>query len=175
MPRVVPDPPGTPGPPGQGKEQPDRSVPTREELTMAWGDRILPSLRPAVKVYVATGRFLPSSAEAAVYAVPDRGLLARAEANRPEVETALAQHFGRPVRLRLVLDDHAPPVGGPGPAGGGGRDAAGGGDPGGWSSDAGPEDEAAYDWADMEEAPAAVTSPEQRLLEAFPGAEEVSP
>lgn len=139
---------------------------------MAWGDRILPSLRPAVKVYVATGRFLPSAEGAAVYAVADRGLLTRAEANRAEVEAALAKHFGRPVKLRLVLDsDAAPPTAGRGdaPAPPPAPESAG------WAADEAPEDDAAYDWADMDEAPAAVSSPEQRLLEAFPGAEEVQP
>lgn len=127
---------------------------------MAWGDRILPSLRPAVKVYVATGRFLPSEPGAAVYAVADRGLLSRAEPGRAEVEAALAAHFGRRVPLKLVLDDQ------PGPA-----DAGAQPDP----APAPEEDPAAYEWAEMEEAPAAVVSPEQRLLDAFPGAEEVDP
>lgn len=130
---------------------------------MAWGDRILPSLRPAVKVYVATGRFLPSEPDAAVYAVPDRGLLTRAETNRAEVEAALAQHFGRPIKLRLVLDGDAAPVGETS------RSAPAA------PVETGPEDETGYDWAAMEEAPAGVSSPEQRLLEAFPGAEEVQP
>ncbi|HET6793675.1 MAG TPA: hypothetical protein VFH45_04495 [Acidimicrobiales bacterium] len=136
---------------------------------MAWGDRILPSLRPAVKVYVATGRFLPSEEGAAVYAVPDRGLLTRAEANRSEVEAALASHFGRPVRLRLVLDPDG------GSAGAGRAQTAGSSAEPAGAAGGPPEEEAAYDWADMEEAPAAVNSPEQRLLEAFPGAEEVQP
>jgi hypothetical protein len=166
---------------------------------VAWGDRILPNLRPAVKVYVATGRFLPSEDEAAVYAVPDRGLLSRAEANRAEVEDALAGHFGRPMKLRLVLDPDAAPAGGrpagrdggAGGAGGGGGASAGRGGPAGRQSttppgpapgQGGPEpgppeppEEDVYDWADLEEAPSAVSSPEQRLLEAFPGAEEVQP
>lgn len=129
---------------------------------MAWGDRILPSLRPAVKVYVATGRFLGSDDGAAVYAIPDMGLLTRAESNRLEVEAALTQHFGRPVRLRLVIDREAPPVG------------AGSTSPRGPSGPSPTDDEAAYEWAEMEEAPAAST-PEQRLLDAFPGAEEVQP
>lgn len=141
---------------------------------MAWGDRILPGLRPAVKVYVATGRFLPSEEGTAVYAVPDRGLLGRAEPNRPEVEAALAAHFGRPVPLRLVLDDG--PAGG-GPTGGGpatpGRAEERIADPG--SRYEPRDDPSDYDWAQMEEAPAGVVSPEQRLLEAFPGAEEVQP
>lgn len=131
---------------------------------MAWGDQILPALRPAVKVYVATGRFLPSEGAAAVYAVPDRGLLSRAEANRPEVEAALSRHFGRPVILRLVLDGEAAARGGAAPG----------------AMPAGPppdlvEDDAAYDWTELDEAPATVSSPEQRLLDAFPGAEEVQP
>ncbi len=42
---------------------------------------------------------------APIYAVPDRGLLTRAETNRAEVEAALAAYFGRPVPVRLVLDD----------------------------------------------------------------------
>jgi DNA polymerase-3 subunit gamma/tau len=152
-------------PPAAGAEVVGAGAPSREELTMAWGDRILPSLRPAVKVYVATGRFLPSESSTAVYAVPDRGLLTRAEANRGEVEKALASHFGRPIALRLVLDDGPPGRNGPGAA------ALA-------PSPSEPEtvdDEAAVDWAELEEAPAKVSSPEQKLLEAFPGAEEVEP
>ena len=44
----------------------------------------------------------------AIFALPDKGLLSRAEPNRPEVEAALAAHFGRPVPLRLVLDEPGP-------------------------------------------------------------------
>ena len=102
-----PEPPPTPAtrrrPPHAGPA-PGR-LPTREELTIAWGDRILPGLRPGVKVYLSSGRFVGVDDAAATYAVPDRGLLVRAEANRAEVEAALSAHFGRPVPLRLVLDD----------------------------------------------------------------------
>jgi hypothetical protein len=73
----------------------------------------------------------------------------------PEVEAALQQHFGRPVPLRLVLDDGSPTVRGAAPP----PPVA--------------EDPADYDLTDLRDAPAAVLSPEQRLLEAFPGAEEV--
>ncbi|MBV9659963.1 MAG: DNA polymerase III subunit gamma/tau [Acidimicrobiales bacterium] len=138
------------------------AVPSREELTMAWGDRILPSLRPAVKVYVASGRFLPSAGRSAVYAVPDRGLLSRAQSNLTEVEAALAQHFGRPVPLQLVLDGEAPPA-----------SAASGAAPP--VVKAAEEDQEDYDLATLEDAPGGVASPEQRLLDAFPGAEEVNP
>ncbi len=133
------------------------ALPSRDELTLAWGDRILPGLRPAVKVYVASGRFT-SVGDTAVYAVPDRGLLARAQAGRAEVEAALTAHFGRPIPFELVLDEGS--LSGPAT-----------GDPAPPAADR--EDPADYHLADLEDAPAGVTSPEQRLMEAFPGAEEV--
>ncbi len=137
-------------------------VPTREELTLAWGDTILPSLRPAVKVYVATGRFLPSANGRAVLAVPDRGLLTRAEANKAELEKVLSAHFGRRVGLDLVVDPASassqPGRSGPGVAG-----------------EPRDEDVEDFDIGDLDDAPSALASPAQRLLEAFPGAEEVQP
>ena len=136
-------------------------APSREELTLAWGDRVLTALRPAVKVYVATGRFLPTEGDTAVYAVPDRGLLTRADANRGEVEDALSAHFGRPIRIRFVVEEAAGPPG---------QDPAARAAP----VEVSDEDQMASDWADMQEAPAGAATPEQRLMEAFPGAEEVS-
>jgi hypothetical protein len=114
-------------------------------------------LRPAIKVYVASGRFI-SVGETAVYALPDRGLLARAQAGRAEVEAALSAHFGRPIPFELVLDEGT--LSGP---------ESGDSTP----PEADREDPADYHLADLEDAPAGVISPEQRLMEAFPGAEEV--
>ena len=151
--------PGAPGSGAPGSGAP--GVPTRDELTLAWGDTILPALRPAVKVYVATGRFLASDEGRAVLAVPDRGLLTRAEANRAEIEAALASHFGRRVDLKLVIDPDAT-----GPNGGAPMSAQP-------DVDANQGDPEAFDPEELEDAPGALTSPEQRLLEAFPGAEEV--
>ena len=134
------------------------ALPSREELTIAWGDAVLPKLRPGVKVYVAGGRFLGVEGGAAVYALPDRGLLGRAEPLRPEIEGALSDHFGCPVPVRLVLDQapehltrsEAPSV-----------DVID-------TADLG-------DITELEDAPAGASlSPEQRLMQAFPGAEEVS-
>jgi DNA polymerase III subunit gamma/tau len=156
--------PATPAPAAVAAPAPappaDDHLPTREELTLAWGDNVLPALRPAVKIYVASGRFV-SVSDAAVYAVPDRGLLLRAQAAQAEVEAALTAHFGRPVPLRLVLEEGGPREGTP-------------------ASDSSPphsvaEDPSAFDIDELEDAPPGLLSPEQRLLEAFPGAEEVSP
>jgi hypothetical protein len=139
----------------------DRSeAPTREELTVAWGDKVLPSLRPAVKVYVATGRFLPSANGKAVLAVPDRGLLTRAQANKAELEKALSSHFGRRVELELVVDPASV------------TSQLGGSVPGAASEPADEEVED-FDIDALDDAPSALASPAQRLLEAFPGAEEV--
>jgi DNA polymerase-3 subunit gamma/tau len=172
-PAPPPQAPGTAAPPPGLAPQPAPTAPprpeaagdappSREELTLAWGDKILPALRPAIKAYVASGRFLPSEGGEAVYAVPDRGLLGRAQGGRAEVEAALTAHFGRPVPLRLVLEDAIVP-------GGAGQSAlTASPEPGG------AEDSGDFDPADLQDAPAAVMSPEQRLLEAFPGAEEVS-
>jgi DNA polymerase III subunit gamma/tau len=162
---AVPPDPAPVVPPGPASTPPATAIPaaagrlpSREELTIAWGDTILPGLRPGVKIYLSSGRFVGVDAAAATYAVPDRGLLVRAEANRSEIEAAVSAHFGRSVPLRLVLDEAA--LVGAGAA-------------------APPEpaidDSTTIDLDDLVDAPAAVLSPEQRLLEAFPGAEEVSP
>jgi hypothetical protein len=118
---------------------------------------VLPGLRPGVKAYLSAGRFVTVESGAAVFALPDRGLLQRADPMRVEAEAALAAHFGRPVPLRLVLDERAAPV-----------DQAEG-------RAESEEDPGNYDLTDLRDAGAAVVSPEQRLLQAFPGAEEVTP
>jgi len=104
-----------------------------------------------------------------VYALPDHGLLQRAEPLRPEVEAVLADHFGRPVPLHLVLDDGAGPAAPAHP----GR----GPDPGTLrtGTDLPGTDLPGTDLDGLEDAGPAVVSAEQRLLEAFPGAEEVFP
>ncbi|HUE60916.1 MAG TPA: DNA polymerase III subunit gamma/tau [Acidimicrobiales bacterium] len=157
-------------------------LPSREDLTLAWGDRILPDLRPGVKVYLSSGRFLAVEDGRAIYAVPDQGLLSRAEPLRSEVEEALATHFGRPVPLKLVLDSSASQ--GRGPRGDGRQrnealTGAGGGVAGGNRVMQGfpgdQEDVEDLDIGDLRDAPEAALTPEQRLMEAFPGAEEVTP
>ncbi|MGI8491747.1 MAG: DNA polymerase III subunit gamma/tau [Acidimicrobiales bacterium] len=131
-------------------------LPTRDELTTAWGDSVLPALRTGAKAYLSAGRFINVEGGAAVFALPDAGLLQRAESVKAETEAALGAHFGRPVHLRLVQDSALPPAKGAGAA-------------------EAEEDPSAYDLSELEDAGPAVTSPEQRLLEAFPGAEEVTP
>lgn len=154
-------PPGTAGPAGPPPRTVDArptlpgALPSRDELTKAWGDTVLPGLPARVKAYLAQGRFVAVD-DAAVFALPDQGLLGRAASVKQDAEAALAGYFDRLVPLRLVLDDGAAPA----------------------RSDVPPpedDDPSSYDFDDLEDAGAAVVSPEQRLLEAFPGAEEVAP
>ena len=134
-------------------------MPSRDELTLAWGDVILPGLPGRVRAYVQLGRFLESGSDGAIYALPDAGLLRRAETTRADFERALASHFGRSIPVRLVLDNVPSPVAGQVPTPDAGED-----DP----------DPGDYVLSEMTDA-TAVVSPEQRLLQAFPGAEEVTP
>jgi hypothetical protein len=140
--------------PGRGSVE-GGSLPSRDELTKAWGDTVLPGLPARVKAYMAPGRFVAVDTTEAVFALPDQGLLSRAGSVRGDAEAALAAHFSRPVPLRLVLDDGAVPVSDEGPP-------------------LDPDDPSSYDLDDLEDAGPGVRSPEQRLLEAFPGAEEVA-
>jgi DNA polymerase-3 subunit gamma/tau len=129
------------------------ALPSRDELTKAWGDTILNQLSRPAKVYLAGGRFIEVTSAAAVFGLPGAGLLARASNFQAEAESALTAHFGRPVPLRLVLDNrHGPGQGPVGPP---------------------PAPEETYDLDEMDEMVAAPPLPEvsaeQRILQAFPG------
>ena len=118
---------------------------------MAWGDHVYPSLAGPARTRFGAGRFLRAEADAAVFALPNAVHRDRCEERRPDVEAALAAHFGRPVPLRLVVEDHAaapPPV-----------------EP--------VTEEEDVDLDGLQDAPAAVTSPAERVKQAFPGAQEV--
>lgn len=138
--------------PTPAPQPPPANLPTRDELTKAWGDSVLDKLPRPAKVYMANGRFSEVTPEAAIFALPDAGLLARAGNFQAEAEAALGAHFGRRVPLRLVLDRVAPPI----------------------EPSRAPSDEETYDIDDFHDAVEAPASPavtaEQRILEAFPGA-----
>jgi DNA polymerase-3 subunit gamma/tau len=129
------------------------SLPSRDELTKVWGDAILDKLSRPAKVYMASGRFVEVKDGAAVFALPDAGLLARANNYLDETEGALTGYFGRRVPLRLVLDNGATVAGPP-------RGAT-------------PDDNETYDLddvADIADAPTVPVIPvEERILQAFPG------
>jgi DNA polymerase-3 subunit gamma/tau len=132
-------------------------MPSRDDITDAWADSVLPKLRVPARAFLVSGRFQSVEEGVAVFAVPDRPLLDRAASVKGEAEVALSAHFGRSIALRLVHDrEAAPPPQAPG-------------------DEPGPDDPSDYDLDDLADAPAAVVSPEERLLRAFPGAKEVEP
>jgi DNA polymerase III subunit gamma/tau len=128
-------------------------LPTRDELTLAWGDSVLTSLPQRAKSRYAAGRFLEVTDGAAVFALPNPHHARRCEECRAEVEAALGAHFGRPVPLKVVVDD---------------------------SAGAGPEmvapeppDDEDVDLTQLTDADDVATSSVERVRELFPGAELV--
>ncbi|HEX2192919.1 MAG TPA: hypothetical protein VHH09_06965, partial [Acidimicrobiales bacterium] len=130
--------------------------PTRDELTLAWGDSVLAGLSRRAAVRFQVGRFVSADGGVAVFALPNAVHRDRCEEVRLEAEAALSAHFGRKVPLRLVVEGQAPP-----PA------AAVSAEP-----PAEPDDEV-VDWRELQDAPPGLASPLDHVMQAFEGAEVV--
>jgi len=140
----------TPAPPAP-KPKGKLDLPTRDELTLAWGDRVLDQLSAKAKALYKPGRFTEVDGTAAVYALPNKVHVQRCEKIRTDVESALAAEFGRAVPLRLIVDEvsTAPP---PEPV----------------------DDDVTIDVEEIRDAtPAAVASPIDHVMQAFEGAQVV--
>ncbi|HUY64505.1 MAG TPA: DNA polymerase III subunit gamma/tau [Acidimicrobiales bacterium] len=130
-------------------------LPTRDELVQAWGDSLLTQLSNRARARFRVGRFVAVDGTTAVFALPNETHRSYCEEVRSEVEHVLGRHFHTALGMRLVVDDEAPTP--PAPA-------------------------AAIDEAHLldpevlaaETEPAgAGLTPEQRLKQMFPGAEEL--
>ena len=141
-------------------------MPSRDDLTLAWADHVLTALRPAVKARFAAGRFMTVDDAGAVFGLPNQAHRDKCHERRADVEAALADHFGRPVPLRLVVDD-----GGGGPEPPPRLDT----DPAHAPTPESDEDEvASIDPAELVDAPSTASGGGlDKLTEAFPGAELV--
>ena len=142
--------------PSAARTTPDR-FPTRDELTLAWGDGVLAALPQRARARFRVGRFVTAGEGTAVFALPDAFHRQRCVEVQGVVEEELSRHFGQPVRLRLAVDEEDPArevEAGPGPRAG---DE--------------PED---VDPGELTDAPpGAVASPVEHVLAAFEGAEIV--
>ncbi len=155
---------GPAGPPGEV---------SRDQLVQLWGDGLLAGLPGRARARFRVGRFVAVEGGTAVFALPNETHRSYCEDVRLEVEAALGRHFGFSVPLRLVVDeeadgDPAPPARpGRGPARSAPVDDAGA------DHGAGPDllDPAVL--AAETQLAGAGLSPEERLKQAFPGAEEV--
>ncbi|HEX7167751.1 MAG TPA: hypothetical protein VF230_12290, partial [Acidimicrobiales bacterium] len=139
-------------------------LPTRDELTLAWGDHILPTLRGRARALYSVGRFVSVDAGSATFALDNEFHRDQCAALQADVESALAAHFGRRIPLRLVTESSttAPAAGGDTSATPPVRDAD--------------DDETNVSVAEvraMEAAPGGPNSPAERVKLAFPGATEV--
>ena len=147
--------------------------PSRDELVQVWGDHVIGRLRPKAKALFQAGRFLAADAERAQFGLPNETHRNRCAAMQLEVEAALADQFGRPIPLMLVVDgaSTAPSVAEHHASDGSTISAP---LPGaaGVTRDDEVEDLADFD-ADNLEVVELDNSAEARLLQAFPGAEEV--
>ena len=126
-------------------------LPSAGEVAAAW-EGVLATVKPAVRSRFSTARVVAVDS-AVVVAVENRFLQADCEARRGEIEAALAARFGRPVPVRVTVG--AAPTEPARP-----RDVQ--------------AEEDQIDLAQLVDAPpAAAIDPSERLMQAFPGTEEV--
>jgi DNA polymerase-3 subunit gamma/tau len=142
-------------------------LPSRDDLTLAWGDELLGKIPRAAKARYTAGRFVEVGPQGAVFAVPNAPHMAKCEEYREAVEQVLAEHFGRSVPLVLTVDaSAAPPAPPPAPA-----PARGPAAPKARTPTVVEEPEEIIDVHDLEDAPADNRRSIDQLAEAFPGAE----
>jgi len=186
QPAPVPPTPAPPAPAAAAPAAPESAPsgpaggPSRDELTLAWADQILPGLPRAARAVLAAGRWVDTP-DGVALAVPNEPHRVRSEQHRSELEAALARQFGdRPPAVTFVVDDDGAipsrptdgppsvPSGGPatGPRGGPPPRTDRGGAP------SAPDLDEAIDPADLvDAAPDDYLAPLDRLTQAFPGAE----
>jgi DNA polymerase-3 subunit gamma/tau len=157
---------GSSAPPAAPGRAERSEPPTRDELTLAWADEIVPKLTGPARAVLAAGHWVTTPGGDVALAVPNEPHRVRSEQHRAELERALAGRFGRSVPVAFVIEQNAASgrairTGGP----------AGGSIGGSGAATALPDDEA-IDPAELVDAgPEHDLAPIERLTQAFPGAE----
>ena len=138
--------------------------PDRDALVEAWGDHILRSLPARAKALYAAGRIVTVEGSVASFALPNSAHRDKCEEVRPVVEQAVSAHFGTPLTFALHVEEARATNGqGNGPT----STRGGSGVP-----ELDPDDD--FDVDAPPGAPVTVESAARaRVLEAFPGAQEV--
>jgi DNA polymerase III subunit gamma/tau len=169
------------------------TTPSRDELVQVWGDGLLAALPNKARARFRVGRFTDVEGSTAVFALPNEMHRSYCEEVRLEVEAALGAHFATAVPIRLVVDDEAavePVASSPAPTSRGRKPAsadAPGASPtravtarrSGASATVDSDESNSPDLLDPAvlaaetELAGAGLSPEERLKQAFPGAQEV--
>jgi len=141
--------------PGNGEGGASTGLPSLEELVAGWDD-VLGALRGRAKALYKMGRIVEVGERTARFAVPNEPSLKNCREKLDEVQAALAQRFGQPVPLELVVDGDAATAPRAEPAA------------------AAPADDPLDEDVDLDEltdAPDAATGGLAQLQDAFPGAE----
>lgn len=134
-------------------------VPTLDRLVEAWTNGILEKLAPQARSRFRAGRFLSVENGTAVFALPNSFHKERSEDVKNEVEQSLRDAFGVRVAIQLTVEE--------------------GGDVPASTEDSAPsapemQEEEEIDFSETTEGEKVeVLSPQERLLRAFPGAEEI--
>ena len=95
------EPPGEPPGPPRGS---DRPTPDRDAVVEAWGDHILRGLSARPKALYGAGRFVSMEGPVATFALPNAAHRDHCEAVRTVVEEAISSYFATPVELRLTVE-----------------------------------------------------------------------
>jgi len=153
---AAPEPP-TAGPSEGGGAAETPPFPDRDSVVEAWGDHILRGLPARAKAFCSAGRFVEVDEGAAYFALPNAAHRDRCEDVRPLLETALSEYFHQPVVIRLVVEGQtdAPDTGRP-------------------AVEADPSEGVEFDPDDLSAQVEAESEAQARLLDAFPGAQEVA-
>jgi len=138
------------------------AIPTKDELQAMW-QGALEKLSGRVRSRFAAGHFVDSTADSAMFGLPNPVHRDRCQEERSEVDQALAAHFGRPIPLELVVDlvEEEPSFFASPPSGGAGAVAE--------VADAGPEEEEIVDVHDLVDATGDIPSAQDRVMNTFEG------
>lgn len=85
-------------------------LPSRDEVTVAWGNEIFDALSPPLKRRFSATRFLESQDNAVRLAMPAAAVSTITAEQHQEVEAKLAEHFGYRVAVLLTEDDQSTPA-----------------------------------------------------------------
>ncbi|HTX62713.1 MAG TPA: hypothetical protein VMD28_03690, partial [Acidimicrobiales bacterium] len=140
----------------------DSPAPDRDRIVEAWGDYVLRGLPARAKALFSAGRFVSVEGRDVTYALPNAAHRERCEDVRAVVEQAIASHFSTPITLVLTVDESSTSA----TTGASPADAVGGGS-------VYPDDEADHEIDPNQPSGSPQSVAEARLLEAFPGAQEV--
>ena len=89
---------------------PSGPMPSRDEVTVAWGNEIFNSLSPPLKRRFSIARFLESQDNAVRLAMPAAAVASVTAEQHQEIEAKLAEHFGYRVAVLLAEDDRSTPA-----------------------------------------------------------------